>query len=73
MSKLMQVVPTANRSKQDPGRPREVASDTTHDKHPTEPNISEQSDTANIKQNTTNKGYFGEGERSSAPGSETSP
>jgi hypothetical protein len=34
----------------------------THDKHPTELNISEQGDTANIEQNTTNKGYSVEGE-----------
>lgn len=58
MSKRMPVVPIANRSKKGPGDHHEVASDTTHDKHPTELNISEQGDTANIKQNTTNKGYF---------------
>ena len=49
----------ANRSKKGPGDHHEVASDTTHKKHPDEYcNTSEQGDTANIKQNTTNKGYF---------------
>jgi hypothetical protein len=58
MSKRMPAAPIANRSQKGPGDTHEVASDTTHDKHAAELNISEQGDTANIKQNTTNKGYF---------------
>jgi len=51
-------VPPANRSKKGPGDNPEVDSDTTHAKHPGDLNTSEQGNTANIKQNTTNKGYF---------------
>jgi hypothetical protein len=58
MSKHMPEVPIANRSKKGPGDHHEVPSDTTHNKHPDELNTSEQGDTANIKQNTTNKGFF---------------
>ena len=58
MSKHMPEVPIANRSKKGSGDHHEVASDTTYQKHPDERNTSEQGDTANIKQNTTNKGYF---------------
>ena len=58
MSKHMPEAPMANRSKKGTRDHNEVASDTTHKKHPDELNISEQGDTANIKQNTTNKGYF---------------
>ncbi len=58
MSKHMPEAPIANRSQKGPGDHQEVASDTTHRKPPDEENTSEQGDTANIKQNTTNKGYF---------------
>ena len=58
MSKHMPEVPIANRSKKGSGDHHEVVSDTTHQKHPDERNTSEQGDTANIKQNTTNKGFF---------------
>jgi hypothetical protein len=54
----MPEVPVANRSKKGPGDQHEVASDTTRDKHPDNLNTSKQGDTANIKQNTTNKGFF---------------
>lgn len=57
MSKHMPEAPIANRSKKGTEDHNEVVSDTTHKKHPDELNISEQGDTANIKQNTTNKGY----------------
>jgi hypothetical protein len=58
MSKHMPEVPIANRSKKGSGDHHEVVSDTTHKKRTDERNTSEQGDTANIKQNTTNKGYF---------------
>jgi len=58
MSKHMPEVPAANRSKRGPGDHHEVGSDTTHENHPDDLNTSEQGDTANIKQNTTNKGFF---------------
>ena len=58
MSKHMPGMPIANRSKKGPGDHHEVASDTTRNKHLDELNTSEQGDTANIKQNTTNKGFF---------------
>jgi len=58
MTKHMPAVPTANRSNKGPGDQHEVVSDTTHAKHPDDLNTSEQGDTANVKQNTTNKGYF---------------
>jgi len=58
MSKNMPEVPIGNRSTKGTGDQHEVASDTSHAKHPAEPNQSEQGDTANIMQNTTNKGQF---------------
>ncbi|THD46540.1 MAG: hypothetical protein E7774_06095 [Bradyrhizobium sp.] len=58
MSKRMPEAPPANRSKKGLGDHREVDSDTTHENRPDELNTSEQGDTANIKQNTTNKGFF---------------
>ncbi len=58
MSKHLPEAPVANRSKRGPGDRHEAASDTTHVKRPDELNTSEQGDTANIKQNTTNKGFF---------------
>jgi hypothetical protein len=58
MSKHMPDVPPANRSTKGPGDHHDVASDTTPAKHPDELNTSEQGGTANIKQNTTNKGFF---------------
>ncbi len=57
MSSHMPPVPPANRSDKGP----EAASEAVRDpslKHPEPPNTSEQGDTANIKQNTTNKGFF---------------
>ena len=58
MSKRMPAVPIANRSKKGPGDRHEVVSDTARDKRPDDPNTSEQGGTANISQNTTNKGFF---------------
>ena len=58
MTKHMPDVPVGNRSKKGPGDHHEVGSDTTHENHPDDLNTSEQGDTANIKQNTTNRGFF---------------
>ena len=58
MTKHMPDVPAGNRSKKGPGGHHEVGSDTTHENRPDDLNTSEQGDTANIKQNTTNKGFF---------------
>jgi hypothetical protein len=58
MTKHLPQAPDANRSKKGPGDHHEVDSDTTHQKHPDDLNTSEQGDTANIKQNKTNKGFF---------------
>ena len=58
MSKHLPEVPIANRSKKGPGDHSEAVSDTTPHKHPDELHTSEQGDTANIMQNTTNKGFF---------------
>lgn len=58
MSSHMPPIPPANRSPM--GAPRqesEAPADTSH-KNEKEQNSSEQGETANIKQNTTNKGYF---------------
>ena len=53
----MSEAPAVNRSKKGPGDDHEVGGDTTHEKRPDDSNASEQGDTANIKQNTTNKGF----------------
>ena len=58
MTKHMPDVPPANRSKKGPGDHPDVASDTVPAKHPDSFNTAEQGDTANIMQNTTNKGQF---------------
>jgi hypothetical protein len=58
MAKHLPEPPAANRSQKGPGDHHEVAGDATHAKHPDEVNVSEQGETANIKQNTTNKGFF---------------
>ncbi len=58
MSKHMPEVPEGNRSPKGPGDHHEIASDTTRDKRPHDVNVAEQGATANIKQNTTNKGFF---------------
>ena len=58
MTKPMPEAPVANRSRKGPGDRREVASDATHAKHPDDLNASEQGGAANIRQNTTNKGFF---------------
>ena len=52
----MPPVPPANRSHKGPGDNVETAKDTAGKKG--EVNTAEQGDTANIKQNTTNAGFF---------------
>jgi len=58
MTKHMPPAPAANRSKNGTGDHHEVHSDTTHERRPDDLHASEQGDTANVKQNTTNKGFF---------------
>ena len=58
MTKHMPNVPAANKSDKGPGDGHDVARDTSHAKNLGELNLSEQGDTANIKQNTTNKGQY---------------
>jgi hypothetical protein len=57
MGTHMPSIPPANRSSKG-AKDAPVASKDTSEKHPEPKNISEQGDTANIMQNTTNKGYF---------------
>ena len=52
----MPPVPPANRSRKGTGDNAEVSKDTSKTKD--EVNIAEQGETANIKQNTTNAGFF---------------
>ncbi len=58
MTKHMPEAPVANRSTKGPGDRHEAPSDTMPAKHPGDVHAAEQGDTANIKQNTTNKGFF---------------
>jgi hypothetical protein len=58
MSKHLPQAPEANRSQKGPGDLHEGAKDTTAPKHPGDVHVGEQGDTANVKQNTTNKGFF---------------
>ncbi len=58
MSKPMPEAPEANRSPKGPGDLHEGVKDTTLPKHAGELHAAEQGDTANIRQNTTNKGFF---------------
>jgi hypothetical protein len=52
----MPPVPPANRSPKGPGDKSEVSKDAATSR--AEINTAEQGDTANIRQNTTNKGFF---------------
>jgi hypothetical protein len=58
MSSRMPPVPPANRSNKGPKRTSEVPKDKKLVKHEHHANSAEEGDTANIKQNTTNEGYF---------------
>ena len=58
MSSRMPPVPPANRSKRGPKSVNEVSKDKKSVKHEHYANAAEEGDTANISQNTTNKGFF---------------
>ena len=59
MSSRMPPVPPANRSKKGPKRgTSEVSKDKKLAKHEHRANSAKEGDTDNIKQNTTNEGYF---------------
>jgi hypothetical protein len=58
MSNQMPPVPPASRSKHGPKGNPEVSKDDKLVKHEHHPNSAEEGDTANIKQHTTNEGYF---------------
>jgi hypothetical protein len=58
MSSHMPPVPPANRSKKGPKSNPETSRDKKLVKHEHHANAPEEGDTTNIKQNTTNKGYF---------------
>jgi predicted phosphohydrolase len=58
MSSHMPPIPPGNRSKKFGKSEREVSNDKKLVKHEHHANAAEEGDTANIKQNTTNKGYF---------------
>ena len=58
MSKSMPPVPPANRSNKGTAKDDPKAGQDTSHKHEPEPHTTEQGDTANIMQNTTNKGPF---------------
>jgi hypothetical protein len=59
MSGHMPPIPPANRSSKGGKAEREVPNDEKKSvKHEHHPNSAEEGDTANIKQNTTNKGFF---------------
>lgn len=51
-------VPPASRNKKGPKREPQGAQDKKFVKHEHHPNAAEEGETANIKQHTTNKGYF---------------
>ena len=57
MTSHMPSVPPANRSSKGPGDDPKIEQDTSIH-HPKADNTAEQGETANVKQNTTNKGYF---------------
>jgi hypothetical protein len=62
MSSRKPPVPPASRSNKGPKSNPQVSQDKSQDKklvkHEHHPNAAEEGDTANIQQNTTNKGYF---------------
>jgi hypothetical protein len=58
MSTKKPPIPPASRSKHGPKRKPEVSKDGKVVKHEHHRNSDEEGDTANIRQNTTNEGYF---------------
>jgi len=57
MSSRMPPIPPANRSKKGSGSNPEIRKEKVV-KHEHHENVAEEGETANIKQNTTNKGFF---------------
>jgi hypothetical protein len=57
MSSRMPPIPPANRSKKGSGSNPEILKEKSV-KHEHHDNVAEEGETANIKQNTTNKGFF---------------
>jgi hypothetical protein len=58
MSKHLPEAPEANRSKKGSGDHHTGPLDTAPSKHQGDMHVAEQGETANIMQNTTNKGFF---------------
>jgi hypothetical protein len=58
MPSQMPPVPPASRDKNGPKREPQGAQDKKLVKHEHHPNAAEEGDTANIKQNTANEGYY---------------
>jgi hypothetical protein len=58
MSSHMPPVPPNNRSKKGPGNDPAISKNDLVAKGEHHPNAAEEGETANIKQNTTNKGFF---------------
>jgi hypothetical protein len=58
MSSRMPPIPPANRSKKDRGSDPEMLKEEKSVKHEHHANTAEEGETANIRQNTTNKGFF---------------
>jgi hypothetical protein len=58
MTNRVPPVPPGNRSNKSPASRSNTAPEEKLVKHEHHPNTAEEGDTANIKQNTTNKGYF---------------
>ena len=56
MSHALPPIPPANRSKKGPASEKAANAADPRLKHGAEPHISEQGDSANVRQNTTNKG-----------------
>ena len=57
-SSHMPPIPPANRSNKGPGSDPKQSKDNSEAPHEHHPNAAEEGETANIKQNTTNKGFF---------------
>jgi hypothetical protein len=58
MSSRMPPIPPANRSKKGRGSDPEMLKEEKSVKHEHHANTAEEGETANIRQNTTNKGFF---------------
>ena len=58
MPKHLPPVPPANQSPKGPGEHRRSETGSPAEEHREPAHVAEQGETANIKQNTTNKGFF---------------